>query len=709
MKKPLLSIGMIFKNEVRCLERCMKSLEPLRQMIPCELVMADTGSTDGSREIAERYADILIDFPWINDFAAARNAVMEQCSGEWYLTLDCDEWLGGVIEELAVFLKTKKDYNYGSLTIRNYTSDNIGPSGNYADFDTIRLIRMSTGTVYIGTIHEHLKIPKGMELRTMLLQKVFLHHDGYAAEAWVMNDKRKRNIEPLKKELEQNPEDLILMLQYIESGGEEPDFMERLQYAIAMVKEKVDGWDRVGPAIFRSAVVVAAQRGLPELDDWIAEAKQWFPDSMFTRIDVGYFAFGSCWNREEFEECVRWGEDYVRAVDAYEVRNYDIGSTAYSSILTASAYRQQSVRVLLAGAYIHTGQMDMALKHLKRVNGEAFDGKRTEDFVRICVRLYSCSMTDAASVCANVWAQINRHESDSENCRQRFLMRAAGAFSFEYREAETQKPDFCRHAYTMFRNIPDCPLSNAVAVLDTDNADELTDLLSKIDVWFEFPACVLEHALLCGAQFPLKSFPMEEMDRLAAYLAKEAVAPLNIVEMALNADLTNLSALNWARAITLIAVRIQNWKDVEAGISISRAFVKMERIFLSFCYTADVLKENNLFMLPPMHRFGFFCVQAFDALDVGDAVGFVRLLREGLSVNESMKAMVEFLLEYTPELQEPEPPAELLSLAEQIRTVLANFSPEDPAVAALKQSEAYQKVAYLIEGVPAAAWGGLTQ
>ena len=114
-------------------------------------------------------------------------------------------------------------------------------------------------------------------------------------------------------------------------------------------------------------------------------------------------------------------------------------------------------------------------------------------------------------------------------------------------------------------------------------------------------------------------------------------------------------------------------------------------------------------MLPPMHRFGWYCVQAFDALDHGDAAGYVRLLRKGLSVNESMKAMVEFLLEYTPELQEPEPPAELLSLAEQIRTVLANFSPEDPAVAALKQSEAYQKVAYLIEGAPAAAWGGLTQ
>ena len=81
--RPLLSIGIIFKNEIRCLERCVKSFDSLRKTIPCELVMADTGADDGSREIAEKYADILIDFPWINDFAAARNAVMDQCSGIW--------------------------------------------------------------------------------------------------------------------------------------------------------------------------------------------------------------------------------------------------------------------------------------------------------------------------------------------------------------------------------------------------------------------------------------------------------------------------------------------------------------------------------------------------------------------------------------------------------------------------------------------------
>ena len=46
---PLLSIGIIFKNEERCIERCLQSLEALRQAIPCELVMADTGAEDGSR------------------------------------------------------------------------------------------------------------------------------------------------------------------------------------------------------------------------------------------------------------------------------------------------------------------------------------------------------------------------------------------------------------------------------------------------------------------------------------------------------------------------------------------------------------------------------------------------------------------------------------------------------------------------------------
>ena len=52
---------------------------------------------------------------------------------------------------------------------------------------------------------------------------------------------------------------------------------------------------------------------------------------------------------------------------------------------------------------------------------------------------------------------------------------------------------------------------------------------------------------------------------------------------------------------------------------------------------------------------------------------------------------------------------ELLELAEKVRTLLSAYDPTDPAVAALKQSPAYQKVAHLIEGSEVPVAGGLLQ
>ena len=124
MSQPILTIGMIFKDDIRSLGRCLAALEPLRRAVPCELVMADTGSSDGSRELASRRADILFDFPWVDDFAAARNAVMDRASGTWFLSLDADEYLDGDIRELVRLVGGKDELSrratFGKLIIRNY-------------------------------------------------------------------------------------------------------------------------------------------------------------------------------------------------------------------------------------------------------------------------------------------------------------------------------------------------------------------------------------------------------------------------------------------------------------------------------------------------------------------------------------------------------------------------------------------------------------
>ena len=91
------------------LKNGLQALQPLRNAVTCELFIADTGSTDGTRELAMQYADVLFDFEWVNDFSAARNAVMDRCSGKWYLTVDADEYLDPNISEFLRLLSGEND------------------------------------------------------------------------------------------------------------------------------------------------------------------------------------------------------------------------------------------------------------------------------------------------------------------------------------------------------------------------------------------------------------------------------------------------------------------------------------------------------------------------------------------------------------------------------------------------------------------------
>ena len=291
MKKPLLTIGMIFRDDIRCIERCLKALQPLRDAVPCELIMADTGSADGSREVAERYADVVFDFPWINDFAAARNAVMERASGEWYLSVDTDEYLEPDIVQIEHFLHNPQNVHKDIclVVIRNYQTYEM--DGPWSDFLAIRLLRMATGKRYSGAIHEQWDFPEDQTPRSTVLNQVVFKHDGYVGmNEEAGREKRERNLKLIREELAETPDRLLRLLQFIESGQKEADYMEWLFRAVDRVREKAPNWERMGPPILRYAVRTAATKKLPELEEWTALAEEMFPESYFTRIDVAYFA-----------------------------------------------------------------------------------------------------------------------------------------------------------------------------------------------------------------------------------------------------------------------------------------------------------------------------------------------------------------------------------------------------------------------------------
>lgn len=58
-----------------------------------EIIVVDTGSTDSTLQIALSFGAKVVHHTWNGDFAAARNAGLQQAHGQWILILDGDEEL----------------------------------------------------------------------------------------------------------------------------------------------------------------------------------------------------------------------------------------------------------------------------------------------------------------------------------------------------------------------------------------------------------------------------------------------------------------------------------------------------------------------------------------------------------------------------------------------------------------------------------------
>ena len=715
MQKPLLSIGMIFKNEIRCLERCMKSLEPLRQAVSCELVMADTGSDDGSREVAERYADILIDFPWINDFAAARNAVIDRCSGVWYLSIDADEWLDTNISELVTFLKADRPFAQACLHIYNYKTPELDRGGVYADFISSRMMRMSSGIRYEGIIHEHFTSEETRPV-THLLKTTILHHDGYLfTDQDAQARKSRRNRLLLEKQLEKDPYNLRALIESVQNEYD-PERTQEYAGRVLQLRDRPE-WEWYGASFIRDMVQFCDDHDKQKTDEWIQMAEEQFPESLFTRIDIACFGFSSCFRKEDYAGCVAYGEKYLAAIKEYRGDTGDTAELLYGAVGLGAQAWEEKLRIFLATAYQRVGREADALHMLSSTDVQKMHLGQIADYCRVLRYMHARSYLDTRGLIVNFWEELNNPASELSlitERREKFFSGVGNIFEPGYRAKEPEQPGFCRHAYTVFLPLlgaENCELGTAAAILETEDRAELEKLLGMVEKWEEFPIYALEHALLEGVRFPLPGKPlkMEEMDTLAARMARSGGPLFGLAVLAADETPSDWQALAWARGLALAAVRSCDWTDEQQGMDLCRAFAKIEDAFLPKYYAGGLLCDENIFILPPMHRFGWYCGKAFWALDAGDSAAYVRLLRQGLEVCPEGKPMVEFLLRQLEESRKVQSTPELLTLAEQVRALLAQYPADDPAVEALKQSAAYQKVAHLIEGPELGVFGGIGQ
>lgn len=150
----LLSIGMIVKNEEKYLEMCLTALKPILENVDSELIIADTGSTDNTFEIAKKFTDNVFHFEWINDFAAARNSTLDKAKGEWYMFLDADEILTDCTEMIEFFNSGEyKKYGSGTIVVKNY--NDLSNMEIYNSYNLHRLTALSNGVRFEKPVHEN--------------------------------------------------------------------------------------------------------------------------------------------------------------------------------------------------------------------------------------------------------------------------------------------------------------------------------------------------------------------------------------------------------------------------------------------------------------------------------------------------------------------------------------------------------------------------
>jgi len=213
---PSLSLAMIVRDESKFLDGCLESVRGLVG----EIVVVDTGSTDDTPAIARRHGAAVYSVPWREDFAAARNASLGHCTGDWILVLDADErFAAGQEGQLRACMADPHAAAF-SILIRCPHTMPTGRSLQIMPY--ARLFRRDARVRFEGTVHEQISPSIERTGGRILPSTLLIEHLGYDQGEDVLRRKAERNLPLLRKRLARDPDDAYAAYQI---GNTETMFM----------------------------------------------------------------------------------------------------------------------------------------------------------------------------------------------------------------------------------------------------------------------------------------------------------------------------------------------------------------------------------------------------------------------------------------------------------------------------------------------------
>ena len=641
----ILSIGMIVKNEEKVLERCLKSLQPLMNAIPSELIIADTGSTDSTVEIAKKYTDNVFYFEWINDFAAARNSTLKKAKGKWYFFLDADEYLDEDVSEIINFFSIPELYlKYKTLEImiRNYMDVN---KTNYRDACLARFQRINDPkdpVEFIGKIHESIWIRQPLGYFSTIL-----HHTGYCySSAQQSMNKKNRNMQLMREEYEKNPNDLRLLSHLIDGAGNDNNEKEKY-ISEALVIAKAERRHLYSNVVYMQAVQ-NLQNSRPE---YCLELCREYYDTLDGVENCVATVAVAMTEAKILSALARYNESYLvfcRYFDLYErYKKDELILTDSSAHPVDGVTESEYIRCICMAALDlkKSKRYDEAFQLLSKFDIVSLDG---EDFKNVLGSIREiCQDKKQYSTLAEYYGKIINCDDDNK-CELSLYMMESTYFSIV---GEDNRMAFAKDVVNTGVKGKYSDLMKLVLTQNEKSfADDLLTFIKNVDDWKEGYSEAIYLAVKHGIDI---SGVVDTM------IASEFRSKLEMI--AVNHDdfagyvlgygvpesfTSNIKRFLWITSMYEKAAYRSFTLDDNRKHEMYLMFTNLLGEYVSNIYNPELLQdEADIQVLPSLHKFGYYMLQANSALLNGDSVGYVREMKKALQNCESMKEIVEFMLE----------------------------------------------------------------
>lgn len=241
-----------------------------------EIIVADTGSTDGTPQLARDLGATVVTLKWDHHFAKARNEALLSMNAEWILVLDADERLLTPITDIRAILQNTDICGY-SVLIKNRLSEH---RDHYVQHRAVRLFRNKPSYRYEGVIHEDIgpSIIHASGTNALADSPIHLEHLGVLPSIIASKKKLERNQQLLTLALAESPKDPFVLYGLGVTAVQSNQLELALQW-FELSRQYVPKEAAYRATLYRDAAKVFLARKKPhKAEKWIKEVLEHYPD-----------------------------------------------------------------------------------------------------------------------------------------------------------------------------------------------------------------------------------------------------------------------------------------------------------------------------------------------------------------------------------------------------------------------------------------------